>query len=77
MDKLFYCYSCKKECESKVVEKEETLSVRGFPITLTVPIRICCVCGGEDLDIDLDEKTLQRFYDEYEKITGKPVEKVP
>ena len=71
MGKLFYCYNCKKECESKVIEKEETLNVRGVPITLEVPIRTCCVCGGDDLDIELDEKTLQRFYDEFQQPTTK------
>ena len=67
MKELFYCYDCQERRETKIVDKELTFDVKGCPITLSVPVRVCTKCGGEDLDIDLDENILNRFYEEYRK----------
>jgi len=68
MEKMFYCGACESMHCTKIIEKEQTLSVKGKSITLTIPVRICEVCGEEVLDEELDEATLARFYDEYRKL---------
>ncbi len=67
MKDLFYCGDCEAMQSTTIIEKEETLSVKGCPITLTVPVRVCAVCGEEILDADLDDNTLDLFYNEYRK----------
>ena len=67
MNELFYCYDCHEMQETKTIEKELTFDVKGCPITLSVPVRVCAKCGSEDLDIDLDETILNRFYEEYRR----------
>jgi putative zinc finger/helix-turn-helix YgiT family protein len=55
-------------CNTTIIEKEQTLNVKGRNITILAPIRICDVCGDEILDKELDSITLNRFYDEYRKL---------
>lgn len=68
MEELFYCCECQAMCGTKVIEKQQTLKVKGREITLTAPVRVCTTCGEEILDEELDTATLRRFYDEYRKL---------
>ena len=67
MDKSWYCPNCDEFTETKVIEKEQTLSVKGKKITLTVPVRVCAHCGEEIIDEELDGNTLQQFYEAYKE----------
>lgn len=67
MKELFYCHDCHEMQETTSIEKELTFNVKGCLIALSVPVRVCAKCGGEDLDIDLDETIMNRFYEEYRK----------
>lgn len=58
----YYCPNCKKECETKVVEQDETLNVKGREITLKVKMRICNECGEGIIDKELDNTSLKAFY---------------
>ena len=62
MKGTFYCPNCETLQETKIIEKEQTFCVKGVSITLTAPVRVCCVCGEEISDMDLDSKTLNLFY---------------
>lgn len=68
MENMFYCSSCEELHDTKIIEKEQTLSVKGKNITLAVRIRVCQECGEEILDEELDNETLSRFYDEYRRL---------
>lgn len=70
---LYYCPKCNKEVTTDVVPMEETIYVKTVPITSTNPVRICHHCRAEIWDSELDNKTLENAYREYEKITGKSV----
>lgn len=67
MKNTFICPYCGKEAETNVIEKKETLSVKGKPITLMVEVRICQHCKEELVDPTLDQKTILAFYDAYRK----------
>ena len=64
---MWICPSCWKEVNTKVIQKEETLPVKGKPITLIVPVRVCADCGEEIIDEKLDDKTLRLFYGVYKR----------
>lgn len=66
----FYCNKCEQFCKTTIVQKEQTLNVKGKTITLQAPLRICAGCGEEIYDSELDSKTLDRFYNEYRKSEG-------
>ena len=68
MEKLYYCCECNAMHNTRIIEKEQTLNVKGRNITLLAPVRICDICGEEILDRELDSITLNRFYDEYRKL---------
>ncbi len=68
MDTLFYCCNCCAMTPTKVIEKEQTFNVKGREITLLAPVRVCNKCGEEILDRDLDNNTLNRFYEEYRRL---------
>ena len=68
MKKSYYCYGCNGMTKTKIVEKDQTLNVKGKDITLRVQVRVCSVCGEEILDEELDEKTLKMFYKEYRNL---------
>lgn len=65
MENIYYCYGCNTTAETKIIEKEQTLNVKGKDITLRVKVRVCAICGEELLDEDLDAKTLEMFYKQY------------
>ena len=68
MENMFYCVSCQTMHNTKIIEKKETLAVKGKEITLTIPVRICEVCGEEILDEELDDSSLAMFYEEYRRL---------
>lgn len=68
MENIYYCYECNDATKTKIVEKEQTLNVKGRNITLKAPVRICAACGNEILDEKLDSKTLDMFYKQYRKL---------
>ena len=68
MENMFYCCACETLNNTQIVEKEQTLTVKGKVITLTVHVRVCKVCGEEILDEELDDVTLEKFYDEYRRM---------
>lgn len=72
MDKSWHCPNCDEFTETKVIEKEQTLSVKGKKITLTVPVRVCAHCGEEIIDEELDGNTLQQFYEMFAKSSSCP-----
>jgi putative zinc finger/helix-turn-helix YgiT family protein len=65
MEQVYYCNECNKLIETRVVEKKQTLNVKGKDITLCVPVRVCDICGGEILDEELDSKSLEQYYNKY------------
>ena len=67
MNELWFCPSCGKKIETKIVAKEETLMVKGKELTLKVNVRVCKDCGEEITDEELDGESLKLFYDEYKK----------
>lgn len=68
MEKMFYCVSCQAYHNTKIIEKEETLTVKGRKITLTIPVRVCEMCGEEIIDEELDDASLAMFYEEYRRL---------
>lgn len=67
---MWYCPNCGETSDTKIAEKEETLCVKGLPITLMTSVRICSKCRCEITDEDLDNKTLKRFYSKYDEVTS-------
>lgn len=63
----YYCPNCNKMMDSEVVERLETLSVRGEVIQLKVKMRVCKKCGEPLADDELDDISLKQFYDEYRR----------
>lgn len=67
MNKKYYCQKCNKMMDSEVVERLETLSIRGEVIQLKVKMRVCKECGEPLADDELDDISLKQFYDEYRR----------
>jgi Helix-turn-helix. len=65
-----FCPVCNIEQETNVIEKEEISNVRGDEIKSLARIRICCVCGEELFDEELDEENIKRVYDIYREKHG-------
>ena len=63
--KTWYCPNCGEIIDTRIVEREQTFSVKGKPITRTTQVRICSRCDEEIIDEDLDRDTLLLFYDAY------------
>ena len=68
MENVYYCNGCNATTETKIIEKEQTLNVKGRSITLRAQVRVCAVCGEEILDEELDAKTLEMFYTQYRNL---------
>ena len=68
MEELFYCCECQSMCTTRIIEKPQTLKVKGRAITLVAPVRVCATCGEEIIDKEMDERTLTKFYDEYRRL---------
>jgi putative zinc finger/helix-turn-helix YgiT family protein len=65
-----YCPVCGVERETKIVEKEEGLNIRGEKITSLSKIKVCTVCNEELFDKVLDEENIQRAYNQYREKLG-------
>lgn len=70
MNNKYYCPNCNKMMDSEVVERLETLNVRGQEITLKVKMRVCKECGEPLVDDELDDISLKQFYDEYRRLNN-------
>ena len=62
MEELFYCCECQSLCNTTIIDKKQTLTIKGREITLMAPVRECTTCGEEILDEEMDMATLRRFY---------------
>lgn len=60
-----YCDKCKQLVNTKIINKTEEYEVFGEKIQIVSEIRICAECGKELFDEELDEKTLNKVYDQY------------
>ncbi|MBT9282090.1 MAG: DUF4065 domain-containing protein [Hydrogenibacillus schlegelii] len=65
-----FCQTCDQFRPSHVEEREETFTVRGEPITVRGPVRICDVCGEIMGDEELDGALLVKAYNEYRRRHG-------
>ncbi len=64
MEKLL-CPECLRVVEPSVIEREESLPVRGEDVRVTACVAVCPACG-EDIGTDiLDDATLQAAYEIY------------
>ncbi len=71
MKESWYCPDCDDDTtDTRVIEKEQTFSVKGKPITLIAKVRVCAHCGEEIIDEALDGVTLKRLYDTYERLSN-------
>ncbi len=69
MEKLL-CPECLKVVAPSVIEREETLPVRGADVTVLARVAVCPACG-EDIGTDtLDDATLIAAYDVYRSRHG-------
>ena len=55
---------CKHE-NTKIITKDETYPVLGNPITITASVKVCCDCGQELFDYDLDDNNLRMAFGIY------------
>ncbi len=64
---LVYCENCGPVDRSvtHVIERDETLEIKGEPITTLTPIRICNACDEEIYDKELDGPSLSHAFDIY------------
>ena len=54
MEELFYCCECQSLCNTTIIDKKQTLTIKGREITLMAPVRECTTCGEEILDEEMD-----------------------
>lgn len=60
-----YCPNCDSEVESVVRDMSETYPVKGEEVTISAHVRICCCCGEQMWDEELDSKNLQMAFSIY------------
>lgn len=63
----YYCSNCEREQESEIITKKETLNIKGQSITCIIKVRRCLICKEEIIDSELDNESLQLFYNEYKR----------
>ncbi len=68
MENRFYCCECNAPTETTIIEKDQTLNVKGRAIILRVQVRVCANCEEEILDEQLDAQTLDMFYKQYRRL---------
>lgn|GEM_PF-1487301 len=64
-----FCTHCLEEREVRYSTRQDTVMVRGEPITVDSEVAYCRVCENEIWDTDMAEKTLQSAYELYRKNT--------
>lgn len=65
-----FCPECETLSLRRYERRQETLVVRGEPITVDALVAICCVCGKAVEDEELDSASLTAAYAEYERRHG-------
>lgn len=65
-----FCQTCDEFRSSHIEEGEHTFNVRGEPVTVRGPVRICDVCGNIMGDGELDGALLISAYNEYRRRHG-------
>ena len=62
-----YCVECDECVTAAIEERNETLEVRGEPVSYTARVAVCPRCGGEIGDSRVEEANLERAYSAYRK----------
>lgn len=62
-----YCDICKKETETKIINKKEIYEVYGEQIEVETQVLVCCDCGEELFCEQLDNETLIKAFNTYRK----------
>lgn len=64
---LVYCPTCGPvdRTVTHVIKRDETLQIKGEPITTLTPIRVCNTCDEEISDEELDGPSLSHAFDVY------------
>lgn len=65
---VMYCPICNDDREYRWEIRQETVPIRGKPITAQVPVYVCPVCG--DTQSDRENDTMVVLYDAYRRETG-------
>ena len=60
MEELFYCCECQSLCNTTIIDKKQTLTIKGREITLMAPVRECTTCGEEILDEEIENLIAER-----------------
>jgi putative zinc finger/helix-turn-helix YgiT family protein len=60
-----FCPECMKMTDCDVVERAETLSVRGEDVSVNARVAVCRLCGEDIGMTELDDATLKAAYDVY------------
>ena len=62
-----YCDICKKETETKIINKKEIYEVYGEQIEVETQVLVCCDCAEELFCEQLDNETLIKAFNTYRK----------
>ncbi len=62
-----YCPNCEQDVETVIINRKEEYKVFGELIEVDAEVLCCANCKEVIFDEELDEKTLQKAYDEYRK----------
>lgn len=60
-----FCPECGKYVPSHMVQKQETLNIKGVPITIDEHVRMCDECGNELFDMELEKAIEKEAFDAY------------
>jgi putative zinc finger/helix-turn-helix YgiT family protein len=63
----FVCETCGPVGGTRVERREESYPVNGEDTTVSAHIRVCCQCGQDLFDRNLDSKNLQTAFDLYRR----------
>ena len=64
---IFECENCQSTRETQIVERKETIPVKGDKIEVRTSVRVCSVCDKDVYDRGLDNATLIKAYDLYRR----------
>jgi len=63
-----YCHVCNKYVSTYVKPREETYILDDVPITETINVRFCSICYTDLFDEELDQKSMELFYEKHKQI---------
>lgn len=63
----YYCDTCEKEVDTKIVSRPETFNVCGEKITIEAQVLVCAECGEDLFCEKLDSATLVNAYNKYRR----------